>query len=300
MAMATRTPSPSSDSEGNASCVTLTTYYDCDNVDSEVESHFLRALQRAEGRSESGDEWQEEGASPTPSSDHCSTGMEDHSQARSSPPPSDSSRQLSAAEDTRSTVPSPTTAVTTAHPEPAATSSYRTDSSQVFLYPPPPYSHHRTTQATYPSMMVLPSHLLRAKMLQPHILQELMQPDVYAMDEDDLPNVPGQGKTGDILWPTHFVKGEPSRGGAYNTSKCIDSITWRGGRVSAVVLCVLSSSATHQHAYYPIQVTAFPTSPHSLPLYRWKHLQQSTLQSDWPASHDVIQRHSSLPTSPLH
>lgn len=218
MAMATRTPSPSSDSEGNASCVTLTTYYDCDNVDSEVESHFLRALQQAAGRSESGDEWQE-GASPTSSSDRCSTGMEDHTQARSSPPPSDSvvsSRQLSAAEDTRSTVPSPTTAVPTA-PEPAANSSYRTDSSQVFLYPPPPYSHHRTTHSTYPSTMILPSHLLRAKMLQPHILQQLMQPDVYAMDEGDLPNVPGQGKTGDIPWPTHFVKGESTSGGTHVT-----------------------------------------------------------------------------------
>lgn len=222
MAVASRTPSPSSDSEGNASCVTLTTYYDCDNVDSEVESHFLRALQRAARRSEGEDEWQE-GASSTPSSDRCSTEMEDHSQGGPSPAPSDSvasSRQLSAAEDTPSTVPSPPpTAVTTA-PEPAATSSYRSDNSQVFLYPPPPYSHHRTAQATYPSTVVLPSHQLRAKMLQPHILQQLMQPDVYATDESDLPNVPGQGKTGDILWPSHFVQGGSTRGGAYvhNTS----------------------------------------------------------------------------------
>lgn len=208
--MARKTPSPSSDSEGDAGCV-LTFY---DDVDSEVESHFMRALQRATARSDSGDEWQE-GASPTPASDRCSTGtpQQPPSQARPSPVPSDSvafsSRPV--AEETLNTVSSPPTSTTAS--EITVPTSYPTDNSQVFLYPPPPYSQHGAAQRIHPYTMVLPPHLLRAKLLQPHFLQQLVQPDEYAMDEAELPRVPGQGKPGDIPWPQQFVKRASSREG---------------------------------------------------------------------------------------
>ena len=211
-----RTP-PSTQSEGDAGCVL--TFYDYENVDSEVESHFLRALQRAAARSDSGDE-SADGASPTPSSDRCSAGtarespLQCHLQARPSPAPSDSASlsSQSVTEDTPTTAPSPPS--TNTGGEAAAPPSCMTDGSQVFLYPPPPYAHqHGAVQPTYPYMMAPPPHLLRAKMLQPHMLQQLVQPDEYTMDEAELPTVPGQGRSGDFPWPHQFVKGVPSRQG---------------------------------------------------------------------------------------
>lgn len=210
-----RTPSSSPHSEGDAGCVL--TFYDYENVDSEVESHFLRALQRVATRSDSGDE-SADGASPTPSSDRCSIGttretpLQCHLQARPSPVPSDSASLSS--QSVTEDMPSPSPPSTNPGSEAAAPPSSMTGSSQVFLYPPPPYAyHHGSVHPTYPYMIAPPPHLLRAKMLQPHILRQLAQPDEYIMDEAELPTVPGQGRTGDFPWPHQFVKGVLSREG---------------------------------------------------------------------------------------
>lgn len=179
-----RTPSPDPNcSEVDVTCVT--TFYD--NLDSEVESHFMRALQRAAARSDSGDDERTEGASPTPS-DLSSIGAAQESplqcrpQVKPSPAHSDSVASLpqSVTEETPST---------THGFQAAAPQSYRVEGGQAFLYPPPPYFHHfpGSVPPAQHYLMSPPPQLLQAKMLQPHILQQLVQPDEYAMDQAELP-----------------------------------------------------------------------------------------------------------------
>lgn len=196
MMQTSRTPSPNPNcSEVDATCVT--TFYD--NLDSEVESHFMRALQRAAARSDSGDDERPEGASPTPS-DRSSieaareSPLQCRSQVRPSPAHSDSVASLpqSVTEET----PSTTHGLQATVPQ-----SYLVEGGQVFLYPPPPYVHHFYGSPAHHYLMSPPPQLLQAKMLQPHILQQLVQPDEYAMDQAELPTVPGQGRTRDFPWP---------------------------------------------------------------------------------------------------
>ena len=202
------TPSPNSNcSEGDVACVM--TFYE--NLDSEVESHFMRALQRASGRSDSGDDELPEGTSPTPS-DHSSIGivrespLQYSSQVRPSPARSDSVASLpqSVTEEATST---------TSGLEAAAPQSYLVEGGQAFLYPPPPYVHpiHGSVLPPPHYLMSPLPQLMQAKMLQPHILQQLVQPDQYDMDLAELPTVPGQGKTRDFPWPHQCGKGGVSR-----------------------------------------------------------------------------------------